>query len=408
MVEESGKGVLQFSNKEQLLPQEEMLETATSHKKLTIGIPKEILFDESRVSIVPEGVRLLVENGHRVFVEDNAGVKANFFNGDYADAGATITDTATEVYKSDIIVKIAPPTLAELDMFSRNQTLFSSIQLHQQSKEYFEKLSQKRIMAIAYEYIKDKTGALPVVRSMSEIVGNTSIVIAAKYLSNIEYGKGIILGGFPGVKPTNVVIIGAGTVAEYAARAALGMGATVKIFDNSIYKLRTIQKNVGTRIFTSILQPSELESALINANVVIAAKYSSDEVAPCFISEEVVKKMKKGSVIIDISIDQGGCFETSKPTTHTNPVFKKYGITHYCVPNIASKVPHTASWAINNFLTPLLLNIADVGGVTNYLKRDEPFSKGVYLFNGTLTKKQIGDRFDLRYRDLGLLLAAFR
>ena len=408
MAEESGKGVLQFTNKEQLLPQEEMLETVTSHKKLTIGIPKEILFDESRVSIVPEGVRLLIENGHRVFVEENAGVKANFSNQEYADAGATITDTATEVYKSDIIVKIAPPTLSELDLFSRNQTLFSAVQLTQQSKKYFEKLFQKRIMAIAYEFIKDKTGALPVVRSMSEIVGNTSIVIAAEYLSNLEYGKGIILGGFPGIKPTEVVIIGAGTVSEYASRAALGMGATVKIFDNSIYKLRAIQKNVGTRIFTSILQPSELESALINANVVIAAKYSSDGKTPCFISEEIVKRMKPGSIIIDVSIDQGGCFETSKPTTHTNPVFKKYGITHYCVPNIASKVPHTASWSLNNFLTPLLLNIADMGGVANYLKRDAPFSKGVYVFNGTLTKKQIGDRFDLRYRDLELLLAAFR
>jgi len=408
MVEESGKGVLQFTNKEQLLPQEEMLETVTSHKKLTIGIPKETLFDESRVSIVPEGVRLLIENGHRVFVEDNAGVKANFSNQDYVDAGTTMTHTAAEIYKSDIIAKIAPPTIAELDMFSRNQTLFSSVQLHQQSKEYFEKLFQKRIMAIAYEYIKDKTGALPVVRSMSEIVGNTSIVIAAEYLSNLEYGKGIILGGFPGIKPTEVVIIGAGTVAEYASRAALGMGATVKIFDNSIYKLRAIQKNVGARIFTSILQPRELESALINANVVIAAKYSSEGKTPCFISEEIVKKMKRGSVIIDVSIDQGGCFETSKPTTHTNPVFKKYDITHFCVPNIASKVPHTASWSLNNFLTPLLLKIADVGGVTNYLKRDDPFSKGVYVFNGTLTKKQIGDRFDLRYRDLGLLLAAFR
>jgi len=407
-MDESGKSFIRFANKEQLLPQEEMLEAVTSKKKLTIGIPKEIILNESRVSLVPDGVHLLVENGHRVIVEENAGSKANFSDRDYADAGAVITDAPAEVFKSDVIVKIAPPTLAELEMFEKNQTLFSSLFLPQQKKEYFEKLIQKRTMAIAYEYIQDRTRALPVVRSMSEIVGNTAIVIAAEYLSSSEYGNGIILGGFPGIRPTEIVIIGAGTVAEYASRTALGMGATVKIFDNSIYKLRAIQKSLGTRVFTSVMQPKELEAALTKADVVIAAKHSSKGVAPCFITADMVKKMKPGSVIVDVSIDQGGCFETSRPTTHNNPVFIEHGVTHYCVPNIASRVPHTASWSLNNFLTPLLINIADMGGVTNYLKRDDAFSKGVYIFNGTLTSQQIGKRFDMQYRDLGLLLAAFR
>ena len=407
-MDESGKGFLHFTSKEQLLPREEMLEAATTKKKLSIGIPKEILFNESRVSLVPDGVHLLVENGHRVMVEENAGTGAHFTDRDYADAGAEIVPESSEAYKADIILKIAPPTLAELEMMSKNQTLFSSVFLPQQKKDYFIKLIQNRTMAIAYEYIQDRTGALPVVRSMSEIVGNTAIVIAAEYLSNRHYGNGVILGGFPGIKPTEIVIIGAGTVAEYATRVALGMGASVKIFDNSIYKLRAIQKSIGSRLFTSILQPKQLEAALINADVVIAAKHSSKGIASCFISEEMVRKMKPGSVIVDVSIDQGGCFETSRPTTHDNPVFIEHDVTHYCVPNIASRVPHSASWSLNNFLTPLLLSTGDLGGVTNYLKRDDAFSKGVYIFNGTLTNKQIGERFDMQYRDLGLLLAAFR
>ncbi len=405
-MEDSGNGLLHFE-KEQLLPQEEVLESTTPHKKFSIGIPAENQNNESRIPLTPEGVQLLTDNGHNVFVEENAGVAANFSNSEFADSGAQIVG-ASEVYQSDIILKIAPPTLEETELLKRNQTLFSSVNLLGQDKSFFEKLTQKRLLAIGYEYIQDKTGALPVVKSMSEIVGNTSIVIAAEYLSNRLFGNGVILGGFPGIKPTEIVIIGAGTVAEYAAKAALGMGATVKIFDNSIYKLRTIQKNLGTRIFTSVIQPVVLEEALIHADVVIAAKHASNGISDCFVTAETVQKMKQGSVIVDVSIDQGGCFETSRPTHHNDPVFIEHGVTHYCVPNIASRVPHTASMSLNNFLTPLLLNIGEAGGITQYVKKDSAFNKGVYVFNGTLTNKQIGERFDLRYRDLDLLLAAFR
>ena len=399
--------MLHFS-KEQLMPQEEVLESTAPRKKLSIGIPMERIKNESRIPLTPEGILLLTENGHQVVVENNAGMNANFSNQEYADSGAMIVDTPTEVYQSDIILKIAPPTLEETELLTRNQTLFSSVNLLGQSKDFFEKLSQKRLLAIGYEYIQDKTGALPVVKSMSEIVGTTSIVIAAEYLSNRLFGNGVILGGFPGIKPTEIVIIGAGTVAEYAAKAALGMGATVKVFDNLIYKLRTLQKNLGVRIYTSVLQPVVLEEALLNADVVIAAKHSSRGISDCLISADTVKKMKQGSIIVDVSIDQGGCFETSRPTHHNDPVFIEHGITHYCVPNIASRVPHTASVSLNNFLTPLLLNIGEAGGLTQYIKQDDAFSKGVYIFNGTLTSKQIGEHFDLRYRDLDLLLAAFR
>ncbi len=406
-MEGSGKKMLHFG-KEQLLPQEEMLESFTQHKKLSIGIPKEDHENESRIPLTPEGVQLLTDNGHRIVVEKDAGIAAQFTNSAYADAGAAIVDTPDEIFQSEIIIKIAPPTTEETQLLKRNQTLLSSINLPGQNKSFFERLSQKRLLAIGYEYIQDKTGALPVVKSMSEIVGSTSIVIAAEYLSNRLFGNGVILGGFPGIKPTEIVIIGAGTVAEYAARAALGMGATVKIFDNSIYKLRTIQKNLGARVFTSVLQPLALEEALLNADVVIAAKHASNGISDCFISADTVQKMKQGSIVVDVSIDQGGCFETSRPTHHNAPVFIEHGVTHYCVPNIASRVPHTASMSLNNFLTPLLLRIGEAGGVTQYVKQDNAFNKGVYIFNGTLTNKQIGERFDLRYRDLDLLLAALR
>ncbi len=405
---EPGKGFLKFSEEGQLLPQEEMLETIIPKKSLSIGIPKEIILNESRISLVPDGVNLLVENGHTVFVERDAGEKANFSNEEFAESGAFIVNSKEEVFKSDVVIKIAPPTLEELDLLEKNKTLFSSIYLPQQKKEYFQKLLQKRTLALAYEYIQDRTGTFPVVHSMSEIVGNTAILIAAEYLSHPKLGRGIMLGGFPGIKPAEVVIIGAGTVAEYATRTALGMGASIKIFDNSIYKLRAIQNKLGSRLYTTVLQPRELEEALINANVVIAAKHSSTGRPSCFISEEMVQKMKPGTVIVDVSIDQGGCFETSRPTTHKNPVYIEHGIIHYCVPNIASRVPHTASWSLSNFLTPLLLNIGEVGGVTNYLKRDEAFGKGVYTFNGTLTNEQIGEKFNLRYHDFRLLLAALR
>jgi len=403
---EQGKGFLKFSDTVQLLPQEEMLETSVSKKSFSIGIPKERILNESRIPLVPDSVSILVENGYKVYIERSAGLKSGFPDTEYADAGAVIVDEVSEIFKCDMIIKIAPPTLDELDLLEKNRVLFSSVYLPHQKKEFFEKLIQKRTLSLAYEFIQDRTGTFPVVRSMSEIVGNASVLIAAEYLSHPKFGRGIMLGGFPGIKPVEVVIIGAGNVAEYATRTALGMGASVKIFDNSIYKLRAIQNKLGTRLYTTVLQPKELEKALLSANVVIAAKHHSFGKPACFISEEIVKKMKPGTVIVDVSIDQGGCFETSRPTTHENPVYIEHDVIHYCVPNIASKVPHTASWSLSNFLTPLLLNFGNVGGVTNYLKRDEAFSKGVYTFNGTVTNKEIGEKFRFRYHDFRLLLAA--
>ncbi|HDO27000.1 MAG TPA: alanine dehydrogenase [Bacteroidetes bacterium] len=401
------KSYLGFSAKEHLLPQEELLEVAPKKHKMVIGIPKEMSEDENRVALVPDAVNLLIESGHRVLVERDAGEAAHFSNEKYAEAGAEIMDTSDEVFKSDIIIKISPPVDEEIEKMGKQKTLFSSIFLPDREKLYFRKLMAKKVNAIAFEYIQDKTGSFPVLKSMSEIIGNTSVLIAAEYLSNSKYGKGEMLGGFPGIKPTEVIIIGAGTVAEYAARTALGMGALVKIFDDSMYKLRTIEDKLKTRVFTATLQPKLLLKAMREADVVIAAKHASGYMAPCLITEDMVKQMKPGSVIVDVSIDQGGCFETSHVTSHRNPVFQEYGITHYCVPNIASRIPHTASYSLSNLLTPLLLSISELGGIDKMLKKDAAFCKGAYIYNGILTNKFIGDLYDLPWQDLELLMAAF-
>ncbi len=400
-------GLLNFSANEGLLPREEMLETKHEKTRITIGIPKEDKEIERRVPLVPEAVNMLVENNHKVIIERGAGLSARFDDLAYADAGATLVSEKEVVYTADTILKIAPPEPYEIDLLDKHKTIFSTILLQNSSREYFEALMSKKINAVAYDYIQDKTGRFPVVQSMSEIVGTTAVFVAAEYLSDPNFGKGMLLGGFPGIKPAEVVIIGAGTVAEYAVRTALGMGASVKIFDNSIYKLRDIQIHLGTRLFTSVLQPQVLEKALTEADVVISAKYSVTGEPACLISEETVKKMKEGSVIVDVSIDRGGCFETSYPTTHIKPVFIKHGVTHYCVPNMASRVPHTASYSLSNILSSILLEIGEAGGIERYLKSNFNFGKGVYIFNGRLTNRNIGEYFSLPSRDLELILAAF-
>ena len=403
---EEGKSYLNLSGKEVLLPREETLERRPQQKKFIIGIPLEKDENERRIALVPNAVDLLIKNGHKVVMEENAGRAAHFTNEMYAEAGAQITQTAAEVWQSDIIVKIAAPEVDEIDLMHKNQTVFSALMSQSRNKAYFKKLIEKKAIAIAYELIKDKTGAFPLVRSMSEIIGNTSIMVAAEYLSSPKYGKGVMLGGFPGIRPSEVIIIGSGTVAEYAARTAYGMGAQVRIFDDSVYKMRDLQNKLEFRVSTSVLQPVLLLKALKEADVVIAAKHSSSGQSACLISAEIVKQMKRGAVIVDVSIDQGGCFETSHPTSHQHPVFQEFGVTHYCVPNIASRVPHTASYSLSNYLTGLLLKIGETGEINHYILRDKPFSNGVYIYNGVLTNKNIADTFGLSFRDLDLLMTA--
>lgn len=390
-----------------LMPQEEMLEVSRKKGSLYIGVPKETYFQENRICLVPEAVALLVSNGHQVVIETNAGKAANFEDKDYSEAGAKIAYTAKEVYEADIILKVAPPSEQEIEMLGRKQTLFSALQMTVQSDNYVKQLMNKKVTAIAYDYIKDEDGIYPIIRSMSEIAGNTSILIAAEYLSNINNGNGSMFGGITGTSPTEVVILGAGTVGEFATRAALGLGAMVKIFDNSVYRLRRLQSDLATRVFTSVLQPKVLAKALKTADVVIGAIRAPKGRTPCVVTEEMVSEMKYGSVMIDISIDQGGCFETSRVTNHTNPVYRTHGVIHYCVPNIPSRVSRTASYALSNVLTPILVNIGDEGGVENLLRSNSGVRHGVYIYNGILTNQFLGETFKLPYKDIDLLMAAF-
>jgi alanine dehydrogenase len=403
---EEGNNYLKLSENGVLLPREETLERLPQRKRFVIGLPREKDENERRIALVPNAVDLLVRNGHKVYVEENAGKAAHFSNDLYADAGAIITPLAKEVWKSDIVIKIAAPDEEERAMIRKNQVLFSALMPRSRNKTYFKELMEKKPVAAAYELIKDKTGAFPLVHSMSEIIGNTAVIIAAEYLCSPKYGKGVMLGGFPGIRPSEVVIIGAGTVAEYAARTAYGMGALVKIFDDSVYKMRMLQDKLSFRIATSVLQPVLLLKALREADVVIAAKHSSTGQPACFIPSDMIKQMKRGAIIVDVSIDQGGCFETSRPTSHQHPVFQEFGITHYCVPNIASRVPHTASYSLSNYLAGMLLKMGEAGDIHHYILRDKPFSNGIYIYNGALTNKNIADSLGLPFRDLDLLTSA--
>lgn len=388
------------------VPLEETLEIAPKKKKLFLGIPKETSFQENRIALTPEAVSVLVNNGHEVVVEHGAGEGSFYFDSDFSEAGARIVYDKTELYKATTIIKSAPVTADDIQLLQPNQVVISPIHLPFLKAEMIAQLVHKKIIGIAYESIKDDAGSYPIVRSMSEIAGSFAILTAAKYLSNIHNGKGILLGGISGVPSANVLILGAGVVGEFAARTALGLGATVKIFDNSIYRLMRLQNNIGTRCYTSVIEPITLAEELMQADVAIGALKPSNGVTPVVVTDEMVSNMKAGSVIIDVSIDRGGCFETSKMTTHEEPIFKKYDVIHYCVPNMSSAVSRTASRAISNVLMPLLLQSADMGGVEGLIQLKNSIRNGVYVYKGCVTNAPIAKRFNLKYTDLDLLFTS--
>lgn len=401
----TSKELLASLTQSAMMPQEEMLEIGRKKGKLFIGIPKETSYQENRVALVPDAVALLVNNGHQIVVESNAGKMANFQDHDYSEAGAEIVFTPEEVYKADIILKVAPPSIDEIDMMHQNQTLICTLQITVQPENFIRKLMAKKVTGIAYEWIKDDEGIYTVIRSMGEIAGCASILIAGEYLSNVNNGQGSILGGISGISPTEVIILGAGSVGQSAARAALGLGATVKVFDNSISRLRRLQSDLGTRVFTSVIQPRVLAKHLKSADVVIGAIRGKSGPTPMVVTENMVSEMKAGSVIIDVSIDQGGCVETSEVTNHTKPVFRKYGVIHYCVPNITSRVARTASYALSTIFAQILLNAGQQGGIKGMLRKDEGVRNGIYLYNGVLTNEVLGEMFKIPYKDLNLLMA---
>jgi len=389
-------------------PQEAMLETRTKKNSLYIGIPKETSYQEKRIALTPLSVAVLVNNGHEVVIEAGAGKAANFLDHHYSEQGARIVYDKKEVYKADLIVKIAPPTAEEVELMKHGQVLFSSAQMSSVSIDCLRLLMKKKITALSYEYLRDEGGRLAVVRAMSEIVGATSILIAGEYLSNIFDGKGLMLGGITGVPPTEIVILGAGTVGEYAARTAIALGAEVKVFDSSLYKLRRLQTNIGTRIFTSVMQPIVLHKAVTTCDVVIGAIRAQNGRSPCVITEETVSKMKPNAVLIDVSIDQGGCFETSEVTNHDQPVFRKYDVIHYCVPNIASRVARTATYSLTNIFTPILIDVGDMGGIMNVIWEKPGVRNAIYLYQGQVTNKDLADRLNIPHKDLDLLIISKR
>ena len=389
------------------VPLAETIEVIAKRENLYIGIPKEDYFDENRIVLTPESVAVLVNNGHKVVIEHNAGIGSFFYDHDYSTVGAIIAYEKKEVYQAHIIVKSAPILEQEIEWMQPNQVVFSPIHVPILQANLIEQLMQKKIIAIAFESIKDDSGTYPIVRAMSEIAGSSSILTAARYLSNIESnGKGILLGGISGVPPANIVILGAGVVAEFAARTAMGLGAAVKIFDNSVYRLMRIQNNIGHRCFTSVIEPILLSKELKQADVVIGALKPKNGITPMVVSEEMVSQMNPGSVIVDVSIDHGGCFETSQITSHEHPVFVKHDVIHYCVPNIASGVARTASRAISNVMMPILMQCADWGGVEALIQSKVGIRSGVYLFKGCITNAPIAKRFNFKYTDLDLLLAS--
>ena len=385
--------------------QESMLAVETRKRKLFIGLPKEISLQENRLGLTPEAVHHLVSAGHEVMLESGAGEPSKYSDHDYSEAGATIAYSTEEVYKADIILKVAPPMLDEIELMRPGQTLISALQMGTMTPEFISALARKKVNAIGFELIKDPSGARPVVRAMSEIAGSTVMLVAAEYLARSNEGKGIILGGITGVPPSQVVILGAGTVAEYAARAALGLGAEVKVFDNHLYKLRRLKHNLGAQLYTSTLDTFALGQQIRRADVVIGALAVEEGRIPYMVPEQMVASMAAGSIIIDISIDQGGCFETSELTSHSKPVFRKYDVVHYCVPNIASRVPRTATNALSNIFTPILQDISQQGGINEALFTNEHFRSGVYVYKGSLTNAAIGKKFNMRYKELGLLIA---
>ena len=406
MDQPSKSGFAQLAQEQGLYTQEAPAKIGKKNRSLKIGVPKEVAFQEKRVSLKPASVGVLVQNGHEVIIESGAGESANFSDQEYSEAGAQISYNSKEVLESQVVLKVEPPSVDEIEMMKSGSCLISAFQYGKQTAEYLEAINRKKLIALGYEFIEDAVGGLPLVRAMSEIAGSTVMLIAAEYLSSAKNGKGTILGGITGVPPTRVVILGAGTVAEFAARAALGLGAEIRIFDDHIYKLRRLKHALGRQVYTSTFDSAVLQKEVQEADVLIGAVRFEKGTNQLLVTDEMVSSMPKGSVIIDVSIDQGGCIETSEITTHDSPVYEKYDVTHYCVPNIASRVSRSASMAISNIFTPILLEAGEEGGMDEMIYARPRIRNGVYSFKGSVTKLELAKKFNLPYKDISLFMAA--
>ncbi|MBN32282.1 MAG: alanine dehydrogenase [Crocinitomicaceae bacterium] len=403
---EKKKRIQSLAREAALLPQEDVLQVSERTNELVIGIPNEESFQEKRVALVPEAVALLVARGHQVLVESGAGEHAHYQDSDYSESGARIVYDRRQVFQTGMVLKVEPPTIEEVGLMGMRQTLISALQWTVQSEGVLEALAKKKTTAIAWDFLQNANGIFPLVRAMGEIAGNSSVLIAGELLAGPE-GSGTLFGGVSGVSPTEVVVIGAGTVGEFAARAAIGLGATVKVFDNSPHRLIRLQNALGQRLWTSTVQPSVLQDALKTADVAIGAIRGSSQRAPLIVSEPMVAGMRRGTVIVDVTIDRGGCFETSRVTSHERPTFTELEVIHYCVPNIPSRVSRTASKALSNIMAPMLLEFAADGGVDGSIRKNPVARSGIYMFQGNITHMGLAAESGLAYKDLDLLLATF-
>lgn len=405
MADFSKKAWSDLAKQASLQPQEKLQQVHKKQSSLCVSVPAEITYQEKRVSLSPLSVEMLVNNGHEVKIETGAGKQANFSDLEYSNVGAHIVYDHESAFTGDLVLKVAPATEEEIGYMKPGQALFSAIQMADVKREYLQLLCRKKITAIAYELLRDEAETLPMIRAMSEIAGRASVLIAAEYLNNSKNGKGELIGGIPGIPPTDIVVIGAGSVGEYAVRAALGLGAHVTVFDNSLHKLRRLETVIGRRLASSTILPHILQKALMNCDVAIGALRSPEGRSPIVVSEAMVQRMKPRSLIVDVAIDQGGCFETSEVTNHENPIFIKHEVLHYCVPNIASRVSRTASYALSNILSPLVIEIGREGGFYNYLWGENGLRKGVYVYKGNLTNHTFGERFNIQSKEIDFLFA---
>ncbi|HRZ97135.1 MAG TPA: alanine dehydrogenase [Paludibacter sp.] len=390
-----------------LFPEESLLREIARQSHLSIGLPKENAEVETRLALTPEGVAIVTEEGHNVFVQRGAGEPMSYSDLQYSEAGAILVDSPTDVFNANIVMKIAPPTIQELHLMRPNSSIFSMLQLSNLSAECIRLMMKKKINAFAYELIKDEQKAFPVVSSISEIEGITAIAIASELMSNEHGGKGLLLGGVAGVTPTEVVILGAGITGTVAARSALALGAQVKIFDHDINKLRKIQHYLGQQVFTSVIHPNVLIRALASADAVIGNLRYINGSERFMVSEDLVKTMKQGAIIIDMSVDQGGCFETSECRSLKNPTFERFGIIHYCVPNLSARVARTTSMALSNIFAPMIIKIGHSGSVKSAIAESSGFRNGAFIYSGVLVNRLIGSYYGIPSNEISLLLAGY-
>lgn len=390
-----------------LLTMEKPAPAGDKHTSLRIGVPAETSNEERRVALAPSGVAALVANGHEVYVEKSAGTQAHFADGEYSEAGSEIVESASQLYsKCNLIVKVGPPVGDELNLLQEKQILISALHLGHTTPEFLKQLMDLRITGIGFEFIRDPDGTLPIVRMMHEIMGSMSVQIASRYLESSEGGKGIMLGGISGVPPSTVVILGAGVVGEWAARTALGYGSHVIVLDTDLSALRSLEHYLDRRITTAMASTQYLRQAVLTADVVIGAIMADGARSPLLVTEEMVRSMRPGTVIVDAVIDQGGCIETSRPTTHSSPTYRKHGVIHYCVPNMPSNAARTATYALTNVIVPYLLQIGEAGSINEALWRNVGLRNGTYVYRRHLTKKSLATMFGMPHRDIELLIAS--